>query len=82
MLKLAQGFGFDLADTLASHVELLSNLLKCVIRVHADTKAHSKHALFTGGERGEDASCGFTQVGMDRAVDRCDGVFVFDEVTQ
>ena len=38
---LAKSLRFDLANTLAGDVELFANLLKGVVGVHVDTKAHA-----------------------------------------
>ena len=38
--QLAQGLGFDLADTLAGHIKLLADFLEGVVGIHIDTKAH------------------------------------------
>src|ERR1700675_2647429 len=46
MLQLAQRLGFDLADALAGHRELLADFFQGVVGVHADAEAHEKHAFF------------------------------------
>jgi hypothetical protein len=40
MLQFAEGLGLDLPDTLAGDAELLPDLFKRVIGVHADAEAH------------------------------------------
>ena len=40
--QLAQGLGFDLADTLAGDVELLAHFLEGVVGVHVDAEAHAQ----------------------------------------
>ena len=42
--QLAQRLRFDLADALASHVELLADFFQRVVGVHVDAEAHAQHA--------------------------------------
>ena len=82
MLQLAQRLRLDLTDTLSGHRELLADFFQRVVGVHADAEAHAQHAFFARGERGQHARRGFAQVGLDRGVDRQDGVLVLDEVAE
>ena len=41
MAQLAQRLGFDLADPLAGHIELLADFLEGVVGVHVDAEAHA-----------------------------------------
>jgi len=43
VLEFAQCFGFNLANALARHVELLADFFKRVIAGHFDTKTHTQH---------------------------------------
>src|ERR1035437_3197678 len=43
--KLAQRFGFDLANSLARHVELLADLLECVFALAADGRSGEERRL-------------------------------------
>src|SRR5712691_683202 len=55
VLQLSQRLGFNLADALARHRELLADLLQRVVGIHADAESHAKNALLARGERGEHA---------------------------
>src|SRR5918994_3866215 len=79
VLELAQRLGFDLANALARHRELLADLFQGVIGVHADAEAHAQHALLARRQRGEDARRRLAQVRLDGGVDRQDGALVLDE---
>ena len=63
--QLAQCLGLDLTNTLTGHIELLAHLFQCVIRVHADTEAHSEHFRFPRGEAGQDFRGGLAQTFVD-----------------
>src|SRR5262249_10182648 len=45
-------------------------------------EAHAQHALLTRRKHGERARRGLAQVGLDRGVDRLDGVMVLDEIAE
>ena len=45
MLQLPQRLGLDLPDPLTRDRELVPDLLERVVGVHADSEAHSQHAL-------------------------------------
>ncbi len=53
-----------------------------MIGVHADTKAHPKHAFLAWGQAGEHPRHGFLQIGLDCGIDGNDGVLVFNEIAQ
>ena len=53
MLQLSQRLRLDLADALAGHRELLADLLKGVICIHADAEAHAQHALLPRRQRSQ-----------------------------
>src|SRR6266700_7062148 len=76
VLQLSQRLGFDLADALARHRELLADLFQRVIGVHADAEAHAQHALLARRERGEHPGRGFAQVRLDGGIDRQDRILV------
>src|SRR5579871_2780585 len=82
VLELAQRLGFDLADALAGHRELLADLFEGVVGVHADAEAHAQHALLARGQRGEHPRRGLAQVGGDRRLVGQDGVLVLDEIAE
>src|SRR5208282_170777 len=50
VLEFAQRLGFDLADALAGHRELLADLFERVVRVHADSEAHAQDPLLARGQ--------------------------------
>src|SRR5690606_2342527 len=82
VLQLAKRLGLDLADTLARDRELLANLLKGVVGVHADAKAHAQHALSARRERCQHARGRLAQVRLDRRINRQQRVLVLDEVAE
>jgi len=49
--KLAYGLGLDLPNALARDAELLADLLKRVVGIHADAKTHAHHVIFPGAYR-------------------------------
>src|SRR4051794_12193259 len=82
VLELAQRLGFDLADALACHVELLADLFQRVVGVHADAEAHPQHALLARGQAGQDPGGRLAQVRLDRGIQRDDRRLVLDEVAE
>ena len=52
MLQLAYGLGLDLPNAFARDAELLADLLKCVVGIHANAKTHAQHPLLARGEGG------------------------------
>src|SRR4051794_28260132 len=53
--QLAKGFGFDLADTFPSDVELLADFFQGVLALAADSEAQTDHLLFLWRKSLEDA---------------------------
>ena len=53
-----------------------------MVGVHADAEAHAQHALLARGQAGEHASGGFSQIALDRGVQRLNGVLVLDEIAE
>ena len=45
--KFPQGFGLDLTNPLARHVELFTYFLKGMVSIHIDTKTHSQNFGFS-----------------------------------
>src|SRR3546814_6488987 len=82
VLQLAQRLRLDLADALARHAELLTDLFERMVGVHPDAEAHAQDALLARGERGEDAGDRFLEVRLHRGVDRDDRIFVLDEIAE
>src|SRR6185437_608012 len=80
VLELPERLGFDLADALARHRELLADFFERVVGVHADAEAHPEDALLARGERGEDARRRLAEVRLDRRIQRQHGVLVLDEI--
>ena len=50
MAQFAQGLGFDLTNTFACDIKLLTHFFERVIGIHVDTKTHTQHLGFTSGE--------------------------------
>src|SRR5207245_8608632 len=63
--ELAQGLGLDLADALASDLEVLADLLERVIALLADPEPHAKHLLLARRERLQDLARLVAQVQPD-----------------
>src|SRR6185369_12998790 len=82
VLELAQRLGFDLADALAGHVELLADFFQRVVRAHFDAEAHAQHFGFAWRQRIEDVLDHVAQTRLHRGLDRCGVGLVFDEVAQ
>src|SRR5581483_2506444 len=80
--KLAQGFGFDLADALASDVEFLADFFERVLALAADAEAEADHFLFFGRERLQDISCLVANIRIDYCIDGGADPAVFDEVAE
>ena len=82
MFQLPERLGLDLADALARHRELLTDLFQRVVGIHADAEAHAKNALLARREQGERARGGLAQVRLDSGIDRQDRVLVLDEIAE
>ena len=80
MFQFAQCLCFNLPDAFACHVELLAHFFQCVVRIHADAKAHAQHAFFARGQAGQHACGLFAQIGLDRGINWDDRVLVFNEI--
>ena len=50
MAQLAQGLGFNLANSLPCYVKVLPNLFKGVILDFIDPKAHAQHLFLSWSE--------------------------------
>lgn len=61
MTKLAERFCLDLADTLTSDIEFLSNLLKSALFTVCKTETQAKNARFTGSQGVENLVKLFTE---------------------
>src|SRR5215472_15843217 len=82
MAQLAQGLGFDLADTLAGDRERLADLFERMLGAVFQTKPHLDYFLFARSQRPEDL-CGLVfQVHVDHGFGRRNHGPVFDEVAQ
>src|SRR5215510_3286016 len=51
MAQLAQRFRFNLTDTFARHLKILTNLFECVIRRFADAEPFPKHLFLSRRQR-------------------------------
>src|ERR1700679_1841982 len=80
--QLAQGFGFDLADALARHVEFLADLFERVLTLAADAETQTDHFLFFGRERFQNVGGFVADVGVDYRVHRRPYPAVFDQIAQ
>src|SRR3989338_3948190 len=80
--QLAQRLGFDLADPLAGHIELLADFLEGVVGVHVDAEPHAQHLGFAGGEPSQDFAGRFLEAFHRGDVYRRLHAGVFDEVSQ
>src|ERR1035437_8290361 len=68
--KLAERFGFDLANPFARDVEFLADLFERVLALAADAEAHADHLLLLGGEGFQDAGGLIANVGFNHGIDR------------
>src|SRR5712691_5513866 len=73
---------FDLADSLARKVELLTDLLQGVLALAADPKSQPNHFLFPGRERLQDARRLIANVGPVYSIDRRSDPTVLDQIAQ
>ena len=53
-----------------------------MICIHPDAKAHPQHPLFAWRQTGQDPSCSFLQVFLNRAVEWQNSVFILNKITQ
>src|SRR5205085_6848732 len=82
VFELSQRFRLDLADALASHRELLTDLFEGVVGVHTEPDTHPEHPLLAGRQPGQDTGRGLPQIGLDRGIERKDRILVLDEITE
>src|SRR5580658_7168391 len=69
MAQLAQCLGFDLTNALAGHIELLTDFLERVIRVHIDAEAHAQHFGFARRQLRQHRMSGLAQRFHRRLID-------------
>src|SRR5574341_817827 len=82
MAQFAQRLGFDLTNTFARHLKVLTDLFECVIRGFPNPEPFSKHFFFSrrqGFQRAVDLAL---QVIANRRFQGRDRLLVFDEITQ
>src|SRR6266850_1378686 len=83
MSQLAQGFGFDLANALAGHREVLSDFFKRVFApVGTEAEPHFDYLFFARSERLQDFFGDFSEISGDYGVGWIGDGSVFDEVAQ
>ena len=82
MAKFAQSFCLDLPDSLAGHVEVLSDLFQSVVRLLADAEPHPQHLLLARGQGCQDLAGLFGEVVVDHGFRWVQRTLVFDEVSQ
>lgn len=82
MTQLSQCFGFDLPYTLAGHIKLLSNFLKCMIGIHLNTKPHTQDFCFSRRQRIEYILCYSSKTGINRSIGRRHCSRIFYKVTK
>src|ERR1035438_2504132 len=80
--KLAKRFGFDLANSFARDVELLADLLECVLALAADAEAHADHLFLLGRARLGDPGGFIADVGFNDGVDGGAHPTIFDEIAE
>src|SRR5690606_14487960 len=80
--ELAERLGFDLADALAGHLEVLADLFERVIALFADAEAHAQDLLLARGQRLQHLPRLLAQVHVDDGVGGADHALVFDEVAE
>src|SRR5690242_20460475 len=80
--QLAQRLRLDLADALAGHLEVLTDLLERVVALLADAEPHPEDLLLARRERGEHLPRLLRQVHVDDGVGRGDERLVLDEVPE
>src|SRR5215472_9855028 len=80
--ELAQGFRFDLANALASHLEILPDLFQRVVALFSDAKAHSEDLLLARRERLENLPSLFREVHVDHRFRGGNDALVLDEIAE
>src|SRR6185312_10098189 len=80
--QLAQRLRLDLADALARHLEVLTDLLEGMVGLLADAEPHAEHLLLARRERREHLAGLIREVDGDDALARRDDRLVLDEVAE
>src|SRR6266511_2072882 len=80
--QLPQRLRLDLADALAGHLEVLTDLLERVVALLPDAEPHPEDLLLTGGQGGEHLPGLLREVHVDDRVRRRDERLVLDEVAE
>src|SRR5260370_19015345 len=80
--KLPQGFSFDLADALASDIELLTDFFQRMLALAADAEAQTNHLLFFRREGLQDIGRLIADVRVDYGIHRRPHPAVFDQIAQ
>src|SRR5690349_10067168 len=81
-LELLNGLGLDLADALASHLELLAHLFQRVVALFAQAEAHPQHLLLAGREGLEHLPRLLAEAGGDGGIHRALGALVLQKVAE
>ena len=82
MAKLAQGLGFNLANTLSSDGEPTPDFLQGVFTAILNAKAHADDLFLLSGQGLQNRCCLILQIAIDPGLGGRDGVRVFDEIGQ
>ena len=83
MTQLSQGFCLDLADTLAGHGKMLSDLFERVLRAGvAEAKPHLDHLFLTRRQRRENFIGDLTQIREGDRFGRVQDRFVLDKIAE
>src|ERR1017187_1760788 len=80
--ELAQSFGLNLANALASDGKHLSDLFQSVLRTIIHTEAHSQDLFFPRTESTQHLRGSLLKVYMDDRIGGRDSALVFDEVAE
>jgi hypothetical protein len=82
MAELAQGFGFDLADALASDLEALADLFEGVLGAVFEAEAHLDDPFLARSKSAEDLRGVLLEVDADDRLGGRDRLAIFDEVAE
>src|SRR5262245_14722275 len=82
MAELSERLRLDLADALARHLEVLTDLLEGVVALLADAEAHPEDLLLARRQRLEHLPGLLGQVHVDDRLGRRDDALVLDEVAE
>src|SRR5271169_3314028 len=80
--ELSQRLGLDLADALASYIELLADFLERMLTLAADAEAQTDNFLLFRRERLEDVRGLVANVGIDHRIHRRSNPAVFDQIAE